>query len=47
MIDAREFLNYVESHLVANGGNVGSHEIRFEYLEKWLKEIENKKQMKE
>ena len=42
MVDAREFLKHVESHLVQNGGNVGRHEIRFEYLEKWLKEMEDK-----
>ena len=41
MVDAKEFLNYIKSHLVENGGNVGSHEIRFDYLEKWLKEMEN------
>lgn len=40
VVDAREFLNYVGSHLVENGGNVGRWEIRFEYLEKWLKEYE-------
>lgn len=42
MVDAREFLNYVASHLVENGGNVGSHEIWFERLEQWLEEMENK-----
>lgn len=42
MVDARDFLNYVESHLVEKGGNVGRWEIRFEYLEQWLKEMENK-----
>lgn len=42
MVDAKDFLNYVGSHLVENGGNVGRWEIRFEYLEKWLKEMENK-----
>jgi hypothetical protein len=41
MVDAREFLNYVASHLVANGGYVGDHEIHFESLEEWLKEMEN------
>lgn len=47
MVDAREFLNYVKSHLVANGGNVGSHEIHFEYLEEWLEEVEKQNHIKE
>ena len=42
MVDAREFLDYVASHLVENGGYVGSAEIRFERLEEWLKEMEDK-----
>lgn len=42
MVDAKDFLDYVRTHLVENGGNVGRWEIRFEYLEKWLKEMENK-----
>ena len=37
-----QFLNYVGNHLVENGGNVGSHEIRFESLKKWYKEMEDK-----
>lgn len=45
-VNAREFLNYIKSHLVENGGNVGSHEIKFEYLEKWLKEMEEQRQIK-
>lgn len=47
MVDAKEFLKYVESHLVENGGNVGRWEIRFEHLEKWLEEMENKDTIKE
>ena len=47
MVDAREFLKCVAGHLVANGGRVGSHEIHFEYLEKWLKEMEAEQTMKE
>lgn len=42
MVDAREFLDYVASHLVENGGYVGSAEIRFERLKQWLEEMENK-----
>ena len=39
-VDAREFLEYVKTHLVENGGRVARWELRFEYLEEWLKEME-------
>ena len=42
MVDAREFLDYVENHLIENGGNVGRWEIKFERLEQWLEEMEHK-----
>lgn len=47
MVDAKDFLDYVRTHLVENGGNVGRWEIRFEYLEQWLKEMEEQKQIKD
>ena len=40
---AREFLNYIRNNLVENGGCVARWEIRFEYLEKWLQEMEGLK----
>lgn len=43
-VNAREFLEYVKRHLVENGGHIGRWEIRFEYLEEWLREMEAKEQ---
>ena len=42
-VSAREFLEYVKTHLVENGGRVARWELRFEYLEEWLKEMEELK----
>ena len=42
-ITAQEFLDYVASHLVENGGNIGRWEIKFEYLQRWLQEMEETK----
>ena len=45
-VNANEFLEYVKSHLVENGGHVGRWEIRFEHLKKWLQEMEDKEALK-